>query len=243
MIYIPKIIELNSRQRLIICGFLSIFIHILTFSIINKSLKINTKGNKFIPIELLYNDSKAGAGESLKRQLENNTKPVKTSIKNPKDTYEKVVLKKQDINTMIKQKIKNLKSNKQTSKTLQNSKIKQSEESKDSNNQTKMGSKYSSNEKNIPEKGSVKGKGKVKITCLDCKAPKYPPQALRRGAEGSPLIKVWINTKGIVVKSIIIRSSAIESIDKAAIKAATESKFYPIKSDSTLNIEYNLKIK
>ena len=144
---------------------------------------------------------------------------------------------------MIKQKIKKEKSNKITKESLQSSKPKQPEESQHSNNQIKMGSKNNNNENNIPETGAVKGKGRIKVTCLDCKTPKYPPKALRRGAEGSPLIKVWINTKGNVVKSTMIRSSAIESIDKAALKAASESKFYPIQSDSTLNIEYNLKIR
>tara|TARA_Y100001968_G_scaffold277201_1_gene271911 strand:- start:422 stop:742 length:321 start_codon:yes stop_codon:yes gene_type:complete len=106
-----------------------------------------------------------------------------------------------------------------------------------------MGSKKNINENNIPEKGSVKGKGKITITCLDCKSPKYPPKALRRGAEGSTLVKLWINTKGNVIKSAIIRSSGVESIDKAAFQAASKSKFYPIESDSTFNIEYDLTIK
>ena len=243
MIYIPKIIEFKSRQRIIISALLSIFIHIITFNIINKSVQINTKGDKFIPIELIVNDSHAGSGESIKRQFKNNLKPIKNSSKNKKNTDDKQVSKKEDIKSKIKQKIKKEKSNKITQESLYNSKTSQSAEPQDSNKQIKMGSKNNNNEKNIPEKGSVKGIGKIKVTCLDCKAPKYPPKALRRGAEGSPLIKVWISTEGNVLKTIIIRSSAIESIDKAAIKAASQSKFYPIQSDSTLNIEYNLKIR
>ena len=243
MISITKIIELNSRQRIIISAFLSIFIHILTLSILNKNVQINTKGDKFIPIELLLNDSKAGSGESLKRQSKNNLKSIKTSVKNKKNTYEKEVLKPKDIKNIIKQKTIKENSNKQTKESLKNSKIRQSEESQNSNNQIKMGSKNNSNENNIPEKGSVKGKGKIKITCLDCKSPKYPTKALRRGAEGSPLVKVWINPKGHVIKSIILRSSGVVSIDKAAFQAASESKFYPIEFESTLNIEYDLKIK
>ena len=243
MISIVKIIKFKFRQRLIISALLSIFIHILTFSIINKSVMINTKGDKFIPIEVLVNELKAGSGESLKRQFKKNLNPIKNPSKNKNNNYDKEVSGQEDIKSMIKKKIKKEKSNKITKESLQKSKINKSEEYQNSNNQINMGSINKNNENNISEKGSVKGKGKIKVTCLDCKTPKYPPKALRRGAEGSPLIKVWINTEGNVLKTIIIRSSAIESIDKAAIKAASESKFYPIQSNSTLNIEYNLKIR
>ncbi len=243
MISIVKIIKFKFRQRLIISALLSIFIHILTFSIINKSVMINTKGDKFIPIEVLVNELKAGSGESLKRQFKKNLNPIKNPSKNKNNNYDKEVSGQEDIKSMIKKKIKKEKSNKITKESLQKSKINKSEEYQNSNNQINMGSINKNNENNISEKGSVKGKGKIKVTCLDCKTPKYPPKALRRGAEGSPLIKVWISTEGNVLKTIIIRSSAIESIDKAAIKAASESKFYPIQSNSTLNIEYNLKIR
>tara|TARA_Y100001968_G_scaffold214470_1_gene197321 strand:- start:246 stop:863 length:618 start_codon:yes stop_codon:yes gene_type:complete len=204
---------------------------------------INTKGDKFIPIEVLVNELKAGSGESLKRQFKKNLNPIKNPSKNKNNNYDKEVSGQEDIKSMIKKKIKKEKSNKITKESLQKSKINKSEEYQNSNNQINMGSINKNNENNISEKGSVKGKGKIKVTCLDCKTPKYPPKALRRGAEGSPLIKVWISTEGNVLKTIIIRSSAIESIDKAAIKAASESKFYPIQSNSTLNIEYNLKIR
>ena len=95
----------------------------------------------------------------------------------------------------------------------------------------------------MPEKGSVKGKSKIEITCLKCVSPKYPTRALRRGAEGKPLVKVWINKFGKVTKSELINSSGNESIDKAALLAADKSTFYPLKTETTLRIEYELKIR
>ena len=96
---------------------------------------------------------------------------------------------------------------------------------------------------NEPEKGSLKGKGTLKVTCLKCISPIYPPIALRRGAEGTPIVKVWINKKGKVFKAELISLSGHESIDKAAKKAAINSTFYPLEEETSINIEYDLKIK
>ena len=93
------------------------------------------------------------------------------------------------------------------------------------------------------EKGSIKGKGKLKITCLKCISPDYPERALRKGLEGKPLIKVWILTNGSVEKASILRSSGISLIDNAALKAALESVFYPIEYNVTFKIEYELKLR
>ena len=232
MISIPKIIRFQARHRLFISGFLSIFTHIILFSTINRSVHIDTKGEKIIPIEVLIDESKVGYGKSLKKPVKKNLKPIENSSKSRNNNSDRELKKIEDRKSIV--------NNEKEKKTPIPNKP---DNTKIINDQSKMGSEKNSNENNIPEKGSVKGKGKIKITCLDCKSPRYPPKALRRGAEGSPLIKVWINTKGDVVKSIIVRSSSINSIDEAAIKAATESKFYPIQSDSTLNIEYNLKIR
>ena len=93
------------------------------------------------------------------------------------------------------------------------------------------------------EKGSIKGKGKLKITCLKCITPDYPQKALKKGLEGKPLIKVWILTNGRVEKASILRSSGISLIDNAALKAALESVFYPIEYNVTFKIEYDLKLR
>ncbi len=96
---------------------------------------------------------------------------------------------------------------------------------------------------NEPEKDSVLDSRKIKIACLECIRPKYPPIALRRGEEGTPIVKVWINKNGKVKKAKLITVSGIESIDNAAKNAALSSSFYPLDKESTINIEYDLKIK
>ena len=96
---------------------------------------------------------------------------------------------------------------------------------------------------NEPEKGSLRGKGTIQVTCLKCVRPTYPPIALRRGAEGKPKVKVWINKEGKVFKADLISISGNESIDRAAKKAAINSTFYPITEETSINIEYDLKIR
>ena len=94
-----------------------------------------------------------------------------------------------------------------------------------------------------PEKGSLRGKGTIQVTCLKCVRPIYPPIALRRGAEGTLKVKVWINKEGKVFKAELISISGNESIDRAAKNAAIDSTFYPLNEETSINIEYDLKIK
>ena len=96
---------------------------------------------------------------------------------------------------------------------------------------------------NEPEKGSLKGKGTIKVTCLKCVRPIYPPSELRRGVEGKATIKIWINKNGKVDKAELLSKSGSYLIDNASIKAAMTSSFYPIDKNSIINIEYDLKIK
>ncbi len=72
---------------------------------------------------------------------------------------------------------------------------------------------------------------------------KIPSIALRRGAVGKPKVKVWINKEGKVFKTELISGSRNESIDRAAKKAAINSTFYPIPVETTISIEYDLKIR
>ena len=82
-----------------------------------------------------------------------------------------------------------------------------------------------------------------KVTCLNCVQPKYPREALRQGLEGKPTVKVFILKSGYVSKAEIKNSSGVKLIDRAALVAAQKSKFYPIPSDSFIEIEYDLKLK
>ncbi len=234
---------INLRiNNLKISIFISILIHTLVFVILNKNTISNTKGDKYIPIELINIDSFSGAGESLnedikKDKLKINNEKIKRNIeeKVSKDVNQKEILKSLKENKIDQ-------SDKKEINKIVNENIKTNSSDK-TQNKSKRGSKVNKEENNIPEKGSVKGKSKIEITCLRCVSPKYPTRALRRGAEGKPLVKVWINKLGKVTKSELIKTSGNDSIDKAALIAANKSTFYPIKIDTTLKIEYDLKIR
>ena len=86
-------------------------------------------------------------------------------------------------------------------------------------------------------------KNNFKITCLNCVKPKYPPQALSEGIEGTPAVKVFINKDGTVSKAIIETSSGYKVLDDAALDAVKKSTFYPIPKESSIRFEYNMTIK
>ena len=238
--------------------FISLFIHILAALILNKNTISRTKGDKYIPIELINIDSFAGAGESLNKEIKKDKLKIKKEIQeskkeeriNKSDEKEIQESKKeekiyQSDEKEIQESKKEEKINKSDEKEI--NKIEKEKINTSSSDKTqvksKLGNKSNKEENNIPEKGSVKGESKIEITCLRCVSPKYPTRALRRGAEGKPLVKVWINKLGKVTRSELIKSSGNDSIDKAALLAANKSTFYPITIDTTLKIEYELKIR
>ncbi len=210
---------------------LSVMIHSFLFLFNEKESDV-TLGKKIIPIELVDDFQEAGLGEATKRSERLNTRP---SIK---EEIENVIEKNNPLDEQ-----KSLDDNK-----IYEKKIQLKKEDSNSINQPMSKEKKDSGtiegiKNNEPEKGSLKGKGSIKITCLKCVRPIYPPIALRRGLEGSPTVKVWINKKGKVFKTEIISFSDNESIDRAAEKAAINSSFYPLEEATSINIKYDLKIR
>ena len=206
-------------------------IHSFLFLFIEKERDV-TLGQKIIPIELVDDLSETGFGEATKRSKILIKRPsIKAELKNE-------IEKK---NPLDEQKL--FDDNK-----INEKKIEQKKDKSHSINQPILKEKKrSGSRKGItnsePEKGSLMGKGSIKVTCLKCVRPIYPPIALRRGAEGRPKVKVWINKKGKVSKAELISGSGNESIDRAAEKAAINSTFYPLEEETSINIEYDLKIR
>ncbi len=192
----------------------------------NKKNKLIKKDSKIIPAKDYKLENK---NENLRGDFKIMKKEI---IENSKKKVDNKLLKKERI-------VKDKNKKKIESKTL--IKDKKIDISKISNPQKRGVSDIEDN-KDI-EKGSVKGKGKLKITCLKCISPKYPRKALKKGIEGKLTIKVWILKSGDVEKAEIIISSGINSIDKAALEAAEKSKFYPIEFNSFMNIQYDLKLR
>ena len=214
---------------------LSVLIHLSLFLFIENEKDVNL-GEKIIPIELVDDLSEAGFGEATKRSKKLFKRPsikeeLKNEIKNENPLDQKKSFEDKKINQKINEK-----------------KIEKKKDKSNSINQPMLKEEKGSGSRegiknNEPEKGSLKGKGTIKITCLKCVRPTYPPIALRRGVEGTPIVKVWINKKGKVFKAELISFSGHESIDRAAKKAAINSTFYPLEEETSINIEYDLKIR
>ena len=207
-------------------------------------------GEKITPIEIINNESfNSSKGNTNKNSPKNIVPKIqdkkKELIKKVSKVKTEQDLKLKDINENLKGNFQ-FKRNKVKEKTLlkEENKAIISEKKlskKKASNPQKKGFSNKDNEKAI-EKGSIKGKGELKITCLNCISPKYPRKALKKGLEGKLTIKVWILKSGDVEKTEIVNSSGITSIDNAALKAAQKSKFYPIEYDSLFYIQYNLKL-
>ena len=214
---------------------LSVLIHLSFFLFVEKEKDISL-GKKIIPIELIDNFHESGLGEATKRS--------ERLIKIP-STKEELKDKINNKNTLDQEKSFE---DKKINKKITENQIEQKLDKSNSVNKPILKEEKGSGSRegiknNEPEKGSLMGKGTIKITCLKCVRPIYPPIALRRGAEGTPIVKVWINKKGKVFKAELISLSGHESIDKAAKKAAINSTFYPLEEETSINIEYDLKIK
>ena len=210
---------------------LSVMIHSFLFLFIEKERDV-TLGEKIIPIELVDDLSEAGFGEATQRS--------KRLIKKPstKEELKNEIEKKNPLDDQ-----ESFEDNKINEKKIQLKKDKSNLINQPMSKEEKGSGFIKGVKNNEPEKGSLKGKGTLKVTCLKCISPIYPPIALRRGAEGTPIVKVWINKKGKVFKAELISFSGHESIDKAAKKAAINSTFYPLEEETSINIEYDLKIR
>jgi TonB family protein len=62
--------------------------------------------------------------------------------------------------------------------------------------------------------------------------PVYPPAALERGMEGSPVVEIWIDEKGNVM-DVAILESAGAMLDGAVLEAVAGWKFTPASVDGT----------
>ncbi len=209
---------------------LSILIHISLFIVSSKKKEI-TLGDKLIPVEILNINSIISKGDYL-------IKPVTQTYKsNTKNLSKERFIEKNIQDKFLKQK--------KVNEVLEVKKIKKEKTFPPPNSDLKINRSVGSEGEKVTnqmEKGSLKGKGTEKITCLACIKPKYPKLALRGGYEGIVKLKIWIAKNGKVTDVKIIKSSGYDILDKTGIKAALKSKFYPITQQRTINIEYNLKI-
>ena len=209
---------------------LSLLIHFCLFIFIDKKKEI-TLGEQIIPIVVFDDLIESGVGEATKRSERVSQKDYLKEKKNQKSLDQ--IKSFEDSNVDKKLKYKKVEKNNSKMININQTILKEEIDS---------GSRKGI-ENNEPEKGSIKGKGKIKVTCLKCVRPIYPPIALRRGVEGKATVKIWINTNGQVTKAELLTKSGSDLINNASLKAAITSTFYPLDKDTIIDIEYDLKIK
>ena len=235
--------ENKFNLELIIGLIFSVFVHGFIFSLEFNKDDINL-GDKFIPVEIFNEKSNLSEGNSLKKVKENNNesfvKPQeKNTIKNVIDSG-KEFLDKDNTNINIP---KNKKDQKKIKKEIKE-KNKNKDLRQDLNKKEKekvLGARGKNKNEEL-EKGSLKGQGEIKITCLNCFEPKYPKLAINRGYEWIMRLKIWIRKNGTVSKVKVLKSTGYNILDLSGIEAANKSTFYPIQEETTLNIEYNLRL-
>ena len=202
---------------------ISLFSHILLFTVLDFK-NDNLLGDKFIPIELIDIDNSFNIGESFDETQSKN-------IENNSDLKEEKLIKELQEETIEK-------SEEVTEKKIINQ--------ENLINKIDLENKYrgivnGKKDEDI-ERGSILGDGLEKITCLICIKPKYPKIAIQRGYEGILKLKVTIQKDGSIKDVLVTQSTGYRILDKAGIKAAKESKFYPLTKQSELNIIYELKL-
>ena len=234
--------KLNKEIILGIIFSLIFHTFLFLFKINNRNISL---GEKFIPIDLLNDSSKLSKGNSLKKikQIDQNSiaKPKEKKSKEDLKKIEKIVERDEleKINKQIEKKyLKDLKKE----KPMEKIKNKESNPNKMKTKIEKIKGNKGEIVKDQLEKGSIKGKGKLKITCLKCEEPLYPKLAIKRGYEGMLKLKIWIRKNGTVSEVKIIKSTGYNILDLSGMEAAKNSKFFPIDKEATLNIEYDLRL-
>ena len=214
---------------------LSLSTHIFLFHFSVKEDKL--LGDKYIPVEIVDINSPIIKGDSVNQSDKIINKSLSNTENNFNQNSEEDFKKKAHDNKFkdFKEELKNNKIEKSTLKktTSQQSKL----ENENKTRGTEKGTK-----ENKIETGSIQGKGIKKVTCLNCLEPKYPKLAIKRGYEGILKLEILILKSGIVKEVFIRESTGFEILDNAGINAALNSTFYPLIKETTLKIEYTLKL-
>ena len=221
----------------------SIFFHGFIFLIEFNKDNI-TLGDKFIPVEILNEESNLSEGNSLKKVKENNresfVKPQEKKVIKNEKIFKEEFIDKDNTNINIPKNKKDQK--KEKKEIIEKNKNKVLIQDLNKKEKEKVQGSSGKNKNEELEKGSIKGQGIIQITCLNCQEPKYPKLAIKRGYEGIMKLKIWIRKNGTVSKVEVLKSTGYNILDLSGIEAANKSTFYPIQKETTLNIEYNLKL-
>ena len=226
-----NILTFVSKDKGLLIGLVfSLVTHLFLFTLF-PSKEDKLLGDKYTPIEIMDIESELIKGDSVIQSQ----KAIKKNLSDFENDF------KQRSEEKLKKNIED--------KNFHKLKIEQKETSSGELNpqlnELEKVSKFG-NKKGIKsdetEKGSIKGKGYQKVTCLSCLEPKYPKLAIKRGYEGVLKLEITILKNGKVKDVFIKESTGFEILDKAGINAAKNSKFYPLNKNTNLKIEYILKL-
>ena len=233
---IRNYIQKNKSKVAIISSILFHSLFLFSFQLDESLGKVKT------PVEFIELKIIAGPGESINR---NNLKKINAKQAQKKIKTEDQIRNIKNINT-TKSKIplnsntkkENIKNKENITKSF-NQDINQSSK----NQQSSIRGSKSKNKRNEIQRGKLKGKGKKAIVCRKCLEPIYSQKSIRKGLEGITIVKVTIDTSGLVIYANILNSSGHKDIDDASISAALKSTFQPISEKSIITIKYKHKIK
>ena len=218
-------------KKFFISFILSLLTHFLIF-IIFQNNEDKLLGDNYVPIEISVINSSNKLGDTIQkseRKIINNLFKKEDNFK--KKSQEKLTNKIEEKKTddiKLKNKDNNIK------------KFNPSLEKIEKENKT-IGSERGIKANEI-EAGSIEGEGFQKVTCLNCIEPKYPKLAIKKGYEGVLKLKILILKNGKVKEVSIKKSTGFTILDKAGVNAALNSSFYPLSKETTLNVEYILRL-
>lgn len=226
-----NILTFVSKDKGLLIGLVfSLVTHLFLFTLF-PSKEDKLLGDKYTPIEIIDIESDLIKGDSVIKSQ----KSIKRNLSDFENDFKQISEEKLEKNIEDKNFHKLKIEQKETSSGELNPQL---------NERVKV--RKIGNEKGIKsdetEKGSIKGKGYQKVTCLSCLEPKYPKLAIKRGYEGVLKLEITILKNGKVKDVFIKESTGFEILDKAGINAAKNSKFYPLNKNTNLKIEYILKL-
>ena len=85
---------------------------------------------------------------------------------------------------------------------------------------------------------------KEKPRCLpECRKPKIPTRAEKRGEEGYAIFRLYVGKSGQVFKTELLESSGHSGWNNSARKTAMSQNFYPMVQHNAIEIMYEMKTK
>lgn len=82
-------------------------------------------------------------------------------------------------------------------------------------------------EQEVSETQAAILKTKINKASMHTPKPRYPRMAIKRGIEGSVVVKILINEDGLPYDATVLKSSGFKVLDEAAVNTAMQWKFSP----------------